>query len=177
METCTECGFEPTAITVEETPGLIRRFAALHREWLIGFAADEVRRGELRVRPCSGVWSPLEYAGHLRDVCALFDRRVQAVLRAPGSTLEVIDHDAVVARGGYDRLDPRALAAGLGACADRLATRMEGVGPEQWSLYGVRAGERRTIAEIAKRAVHEGRHHLMDVERILASSSGASMRR
>ncbi|GAA4601646.1 DinB family protein [Actinoallomurus liliacearum] len=175
METCAECGFEPAEIEAEETPGLIRRFSALHRDRLVGRAVDEGRRAELRVRPQRGVWSPLEYAGHLRDVYALFDRRVRAVLSEPGGVLEVIDHDAVVARGAYDRLDPEALAADLGACADRLAATLTGVRPEQWPWYGARAGERRTIEEIAKRAVHESRHHLMDVERILASSPGASV--
>ncbi len=177
MKTCAECGFEPTAIEAEETPDLIRRLAALHRQWLIGSAADEARRARARLRPRSGVWSPLEYAGHLRDVYALFDRRVRSVLKGPGADLEVIDHDAVVEREGYDRLDPRDLAAGLDTCAEQLAATLDGVHPEQWSLHGVRAGERRTIEEIAKRAVHESRHHLMDVERILASSRGAATRR
>jgi hypothetical protein len=130
----------------------------------------------IRARPRKGSWSPLEYTAHVRDVYALFDRRIQAVLKNPGSELEIIDHNIVVAEGGYNRLAAPALAADLVVRADRLAATLEKVRPWQWSLRGFRGDESRTVEEIAKRAVHEGRHHLMDVERITASGAESVLR-
>jgi hypothetical protein len=90
--------------------------------------------------------------------------------------LEIIDHNIVVAEGRYNRLAAPALAADLVVRADRLAATLEKVRPWQWSLRGFRGDESRTVEEIAKRAVHEGRHHLMDVERITASGAESVLR-
>jgi hypothetical protein len=130
----------------------------------------------IRARPRKGSWSPLEYTAHVRDVYALFDRRIQAILKTPGSELEIIDHNIAVAEGGYNRLAAPALAGELVVRADRLAATLQKVRPWQWSLRGFRGDESRTIEEIAKRAVHEGRHHLMDVERMAASGAESALR-
>jgi len=175
MEPCLECGFEPGAIALEETPSLIRRLAWLHCKWLLASAADEAGRAALRTRPRDGMWSPLEYAAHVRDVYALFERRIQTILRTPGREVEIVDHDAAVARGGYDRLVPEELIGEICACAGLLAETLALVTPPQWSLQGLRGGESRTIADIARRAVHEGRHHLMDMQGMLASGTRAAV--
>ncbi len=168
MKPCLECGFEPAATEPGRTPPLIRRLARLHRAWLTGSGVRAADPAPLRIRPSEGTWSPLEYEAHVRDVFRLFDRRVRSILRAPGGELEVVDHDAAVVRGAYNRLAPGPLADEISQSADRLAETLERVRPREWSLSGFRCGEPRTIGEIAKRAVHEGRHHLMDVRRTLA---------
>ncbi|SRR6266545_4815511 len=177
MEPCLECGFAPEAVPVIEAPRLIRRLTRLHCDWLLGVAAAESGDAAIRMRPRKGTWSPLEYTAHVRDVYALFDRRIQAILKKPGSELEIVDHNMAVAEGAYNRLTVPALAEELMVCADRLATTLENIRPWQWSLRGFRGGDSRTIEEIAKRAVHEGRHHLMDVERMSASWSENALRR
>ncbi|HEU5158446.1 MAG TPA: DinB family protein [Streptosporangiaceae bacterium] len=176
MEPCEECGFRPAAVSAAESPRLIRRLARRHGDWLTGMAATQSGDAAIRVRPRKGAWSPLEYTGHVRDVYALFDRRIQTVLKSPGSELEIIDHDMAVAEGGYNRLAATALADDLMLRADGLAATLRKVRPWQWSLRGFRGDESRTIEEIAKRAVHEGRHHLMDVERITASRAKSVLR-
>lgn len=168
MKPCLECGFEPDATEPDRTPPLVRRLGGLHRAWLFGAGVRVADPAALRARPSEGTWSPLEYEAHVRDVFRLFDRRVRSILRAPGGELEVVDHEAVVLRGEYNRLPLGPLADEIVRSADRLAETLERVRPPEWSLTGFRCGEPRTIGEIGQRAVHEGRHHLMDVRRILA---------
>jgi hypothetical protein len=60
-----------------------------------------------------------------------------------------------------------AVADELADGAEGLAARLEGLTPEQWQRSGTRAGERRTVLEIAQRAGHEGSHHLLDIGRVL----------
>jgi hypothetical protein len=161
-----ECGFDPDAVPVTESPALIRRLGRLHCDWLLDVTAVGSGAAAIRMSPRKNTWSPLEYTAHVRDVYALFDRRIQAILKKPDSELELVDHNLAVAEGAYNQLDAPALAEDLMACAERLAVTLDRVRPGQWSLRGFRGGESRTIEEIAKRAVHEGRHHLMDVERM-----------
>ncbi len=59
-ERCPECGEDVTTIPPEDVPGLIRSSAEV---W-----ADVLSRGDIGERPSPDVWSPLEYACHVRDV-------------------------------------------------------------------------------------------------------------
>lgn len=161
MERSEGCGFDPTVPA--DAAGLIRQWAATYRSILISSPGQQ-----LRARQADGVWTPIEYAAHVRDVFALFERRVRDVVDRPGTALEIIDHDAAVTAGGYNRLDPDRLADELLGCAERLAGTLERIREEQWQLYGLRGGERRTLAEIAQRAVHEAQHHLRDIQYQLA---------
>src|SRR5687768_2337167 len=69
---CAECGFEPTAQTLTEVPRLIHDTAMV---W-----SDVLRRPDVREQPAPGIWSPLEYACHIRDVHRIFAERVELML-------------------------------------------------------------------------------------------------
>jgi hypothetical protein len=142
---------------------MIRRWAAAYRS-VLASTPDQ----QLRARQADGVWSPIEYAAHVRDVFSLFERRVRAIIDQPGIALEIINHDAAVTAGRYNRLEPHRLADELLGCAEQLAGTLERIRADQWQLHGIRNGERRKIAEIAQRAVHEARHHLRDIRLQLA---------
>ncbi|UUZ58767.1 class I SAM-dependent methyltransferase [Nocardioides sp. B-3] len=70
---CAECGFDPSAQTLADLPGLIHDTAMAF--------SQVVRRPDVRERPAPKVWSPLEYACHVRDVHRLFAERVELMLR------------------------------------------------------------------------------------------------
>ena len=57
---CPECGLDPGAIDVADVPALVRANAI---RWRAVLARPDVGR-----RPRPDVWSPLEYACHVRDV-------------------------------------------------------------------------------------------------------------
>jgi hypothetical protein len=119
----------------------------------------------LRQRPSAKVWSPLEYATHMRDVLLLFARRIAAILATTEPELEVVSHDDLVAAGDYNRLDPRAVADQIKDAAHRLAVIVEDLAPADFGRRGFRYGEERSILRVAQRAAHESQHHLLDLVR------------
>ncbi len=58
--TCPECGFEASAVTVDRIPAIVRDNATT---WEAVLTLPDAA-----VRPAPGIWSPLEYACHVRDV-------------------------------------------------------------------------------------------------------------
>ena len=72
---CPECGFDVSAVPPASVAPLSRANAAAWAE-VLRQADDVVRR-----RPAGDRWAPLEYACHVRDVCALYQRRLDLMLR------------------------------------------------------------------------------------------------
>ena len=69
---CPECGFDPATQSLEALPTRIHDTAMA---W-----SDVLARPDVGVRPAPSVWSPLEYACHVRDVHAVFAERVRLML-------------------------------------------------------------------------------------------------
>ena len=69
---CPECGFDPGGQGFDDLPGLVHDTAMAWSEVLT--RPDAVRR------PRPDVWSPLEYACHVRDVHVLFAERLRLML-------------------------------------------------------------------------------------------------
>src|SRR5260370_38004117 len=67
---CPECGFEAAAFPRENVSALLRENAA-------GWHAMMAETADVRTRPEPQVWSPLEYACHVRDVCRIYDERLR----------------------------------------------------------------------------------------------------
>jgi hypothetical protein len=171
VDRCEECGFDPATVTGAVAIEAVKGFGRRYRAPLSRFLPGEDGPAILRARPAPDAWSAIEYAAHVRDVFGLFDRRVSQILAAGDHPeLEVIDHAAAVAGGRYAELDPVVLVDALAAAADGLAERLASVTGDDWSRWGTRQGEPRTVLEIAQRGVHEGNHHLLDIGRSLRAA-------
>ncbi len=112
---CPECGFDASAFPSVEVADLIRSNAAAW-ERLLSERAEELRR-----RPSDERWSTLEYACHVRDVCRLYDERLDLMLRRDDPLYANWDQDAAAAEEDYN-------AAGPGDGRRRAADRRAGVG-------------------------------------------------
>jgi len=172
VERCEECGFDPESVTPATAAGAVRELGRRYRAPLTRFLPGEDGAAVLSQRPAPQVWSAIEYAGHVRDVLVLVDRRVAQVLAEHDPELEPVDLVAAVEGGGYRELDAVTVADELAAAADRLASALEALAPEDWKRSGRRAGEPRSVLDMARRAVHEGSHHLLDVGRVLRRVRG-----
>jgi len=162
---CEECGFDYDALDPPEVPTAIRAFAKRYRMPLTRFLRDEDGDALVRQRPALGVWSALEYAAHVRDVFESYDQRIRHILADDRPVLEGFAPDDLAAERRYNEDDPVAVAQTLAANAERLAATVEAVPADGWERVGLRGGEERSVLLLARRAVHEGSHHLLDMGR------------
>ena len=93
-ETCPECGFTAADVDPRTVPDLVPAQIAFWRRVLVDPRVSE--------RPAPDVWSPLEYACHVRDVYDIFGTRVELIRDEDDPTFRNWDQDeaAVVGRSG-----------------------------------------------------------------------------
>ena len=124
-------------------------------------------------RPAPGVWSPLEYACHVRDVHRIFDVRSRLMLDHVDPHFANWDQDATAIAEGYAQQDPdhrrqRPARRGRRAVADRY----ESVPPDAWSRRGYRSnGSEFTVASIGVYHLHDLVHHAWDVRAAIARAT------
>jgi DinB superfamily len=163
---CEECGFDYAGVGSDSAPATIRAFARRYRAPLTRFLPGEDGDALVRTRPAPDTWSALEYAAHVRDVFGNYDRWVRQILAEDRPALEGAGPEELAVERKYNEDDPVAVADALAANAEALAATFESVAPEGWDRVGVRWGhEERSVLLHARRAVHEGNHHLLDIGR------------
>lgn len=152
---CPECGVEAGALERFKVAALIRRNAA---GW------TEALRGEVRNRPRPDVWSPLEYACHVRDVLRLYSERLQLMLDHDNPLYPNWDQDATAVAENYQGQVPARVAVELEAAADVVAQQFADLRPDQWLRTGRRSdGASFTVESFARYFLHDILHHLHDV--------------
>ena len=154
---CPECGFEAADLDVAEVPELVRDNAA---SWV-----RVLDRPDVRDRPAPTIWSPLEYACHVRDVFVIFNERLHLMLRERDPLFANWDQDAAAIEEGYGEQDPTQVSDELVAAAGAIADSFAGVGDDQWSRTGRRGGGSSfTVESLARYFLHDAIHHIEDVE-------------
>jgi hypothetical protein len=155
---CPECGFEAAVVGAEDLPALIEQNAAAWRPVLDASHST--------TRPSPGVWSPLEYACHVRDVHRVFAGRLASMLEHEDPLLEGWDQDRAAVEASYGEQQPAVVVEELLAAAQRAATGYAGVDGDRWDRTGRRAdGAVFTVASLGRYQLHDVVHHLRDVTR------------
>lgn len=153
---CPECAFEAAAVPGSAVPALLRGFAT---RWL-----EVLTRPDIARRPAPGVWSPLEYACHVRDVCRVFRGRAELMLAEDSPTFANWDQDAAAVADRYGEQDPATVAAELRQAADDAAATFARVSGDDWARPGLRSnGSTFTVDTLAQYFMHDVAHHLWDV--------------
>jgi hypothetical protein len=153
---CAECGFDPSSVHFDDVPGRIRTAAAAMEGRLRGDGASE--------RPAPAVWSPLEYACHVRDVCRVFGARLSLMRRGTDPSFANWDQDETALVERYWAQGPALVAAELADEAERIAADFESVRPEELQRPGRRSnGSRFTVETLASYFLHDLEHHVHDV--------------
>jgi hypothetical protein len=166
-EPCPECGFDYQALAAGDVPAALRTFPRRYRAPLTRFLPGEDGDRLVRQRPDPATWSALEYAAHVRDVFANYAEWIGRCLAEDRPVLEGPGPDEAAELGRYRELDPAGVAEALAANAERLAATVEAVPDHGWDRIGLRRGEERSVLFTARRSVHEGNHHLLDIGRVL----------
>ncbi|MEV6428965.1 DinB family protein [Nocardia sp. NPDC051463] len=159
-----ECGFVYDLDMARAVPELARGHAAEYATLLRGDHA-ELRR---RLRP--EVWSPLEYACHMRDVLLAQRERVLLTRRQDTPTAQNMGRDERVEHEGYAEQQPADVARQLGDAALLFANVLDRLAPADWDrtiIYLFPEPQQRSVRWVAVHTLHELRHHLLDMRRQL----------
>jgi hypothetical protein len=110
------------------------------------------------------VWSPLEYACHVRDVHVLFAERLRLMLDEDEPTFANWDQDATAVESDYGSQDPTTVAVELIEAAGTIAGVYAGVAREDRQRRGTRSnGDVFTVESLGSYHLHDVVHHLHDV--------------
>jgi hypothetical protein len=170
--TCPECGFVYDDTDPSAASTAINDLGRRYRVPLTRGLKNEDLDTVLRTRPEPDVWSALEYACHVRDALGLYRYRVDKALSEDSPEVPAMGRDQVVVDSNYNSQGPATVADELADAAGRLADLLATVESAAWDRAVVRDGERLTVDWMARNALHEGVHHLLDVGRALRHVRG-----
>lgn len=169
---CPECGLDYDTISPSDAAIALRSFPRRYREALAVLEGDDRRDALLRRRPEPTVWSALEYTAHVADMEDAMAGVISRMTRETHPTLDFPDADERAAEAGYNELDPTAVLDHLASACEGAATAVAAVAPADWTRTAAFPWGDRDALTMARNAVHEGSHHLRDLNRVLSEVTG-----
>ncbi|MBW8825850.1 MAG: DinB family protein [Acidobacteria bacterium] len=174
-EQCAECGLDASGLDMVATAARLAPLPAAYRDAVAGL--DDA---ELRKRADERTWSVVEYLAHARDAVRYHGALIRDALRAEADhagerRVAAIDPDAAAIELAYNDADVTEVLDGIEANFARFGTRISELTPEEQAKGLVRDDRRVSVAFLAHSALHEAWHHLLDVQRLAGSPSGAAV--
>jgi hypothetical protein len=153
---CRECGYDPGAIADRDLAHALRDTVSRWSAVLAGPNAT--------VRPAETVWSPLEYACHVRDVHDVFAGRIRRMRVEDSPHFVSWNGDAAAIENHYHAQDPAVVATELATAAEDACREYDAVSDGAWGRDGIRGGGGIfTISTLGHYHLHDVIHHLHDV--------------
>ena len=171
MDHCDECGFTYVDHTPPGIAQEIHDLGGRYRSALTDEAVDETR---LRTPPGPGVWSPVEYGCHFRDVLLAQRERLLLALVEVEPTFVPIYREQRAELARYSDETPGQVVGEIMFAADLLAWVVNGLAGADWQrtcVYNYPEPSVRTLLWLAQHTLHEGEHHLWDIERLASATS------
>jgi hypothetical protein len=119
-------------------------------------------------RPAPQLWSITEYACHLRDVFVVYTLRLHRARTEDGPDLEPMFNDL---RAHWFRYNRRYLPGVLDELDDSVAGFSDEVSTfrdEDWARTAVRRDDERSAGWMLRNVMHEGVHHVRDINQAAA---------
>jgi hypothetical protein len=126
------------------------------------------RNVDLRSRRQPGVWSPLEYGCHLRDMLLVQRERALAARRVDRPDCPPSGRDERAIHDGYAEQDPEDVARQLADAAQLFGNVLARLAADDWDravVYHYPQTRERSLRWVALHTLHEARHHLLDIRR------------
>lgn len=159
--TCPECGIDYDTITPANAGVSLDGDAGAIRATVLAAGADAVRR-----RPGAGVWSAIEYTMHTGEVVDVLADTVAAI--AEGRPVpEQWDPDERAEAHSYRDRDIEEAVQVLGAAVTKAGHTFAAIDEVGWTRTAEFPFGERDALTMARNAVHETHHHLLDVRRAL----------
>lgn len=121
---------------------------------------------DVRTRSRPDVWSPLEYACHLRDVLLVQRERVLAARRVNGADCASMGREERVEHDGYNEQDPADVARQLADAAMLFSNVLARLPADDWDrtvVYHYPETSEQSLRWVAVHTAHEAHHHLLDI--------------
>jgi len=171
MDRCDSCRFIYADVDASALPTRLAAFGQRYMALLLPPDRAAMGDGMLRRRPAAGVWSALEYACHVRDVFLVQRDRLYIALVEDKPVFAPMYRDQRVTLARYNMQDPEEVAAQLAIAARLMAQafeRLDAAQLQRLCIYNFPAPAERPVLWIGQHTVHEGEHHLRDIQEGLA---------
>jgi hypothetical protein len=162
---CAECGLDPELLSIPAAADMIEEFGPRFVAVFESVAMDPAR---LCAKPDPDVWSPLEYAVHMRELIRYHGWLANRALTEDRPEVPAPNPDSVAEGERYNEADPGDVLAGITRQSLRFADRARGMTEVELDRLVVRAGTDTRVRHMIRNVAHEGHHHLQDVQRLLA---------
>ena len=168
---CPECGLDYDTISPQDAKVAIRSFPRRYRSAVAGALEDDADEGLIRRRPDATTWSALEYTLHVADLYESFAPAFRQMYEQDRPTITGMwDPDERAVSERYNEQDPVQAVGRLDAAAEALAAVLDRADAESWSRTATFPWGERDLLTMTRNAVHEGSHHLRDIERVLEAA-------
>ncbi|OHV00248.1 DinB family protein [Mycobacterium talmoniae] len=162
---CEDCNLAYSDISVDDAVAVITELPAAVRGAVAGVPA--AARGT-RLSPQA--WSVTEYVCHLRDVYMVSTIRLHRIRTEDTPALEPLFNDLRARRFRYNERELTAVLDELESAVAGFCEEVTATAGQDWERIGTRLpGETRTARWLVRQAMHEGVHHLSDINRIGAA--------
>jgi hypothetical protein len=168
VKRCDQCGFVYDEVARADIPNSLRTLAGRY-EAVLAATTDAV----LRSHSVPETWSPLEYACHVRDVLRVQRDRVLLALTEDQPAFVSMRREERVTEERYNEQRPAAVAGEITQAAQAFAETLEHLDDAAWQrtgVYNYPTTRVRTVEWIGRHTIHEGEHHLQDIEGLVASA-------
>ncbi len=150
----------------------VRSFPRRYRALLVTPGSDDGPDAVFRRRPDPRTWSALEYTAHVADVLDHLGPAIRRIVVGDNPSITFFENDERAAQQRYNELERAEVLGWLELACAELSSVLEGVRADDWTRTGrLEAGERDAVT-VARDGVHEGSHHLRDVQRVLNQVRG-----
>ena len=150
----------------------VRSFPRRYRALLVAPQSDDGPDAIFRRRPRPSTWSALEYTAHVADRLDHLGPAILQVTRQNTPTIASFDNEERALAKAYNDLDRVEVLGWLDMACEELASVIGDVRPDDWTRTALVAGAERDALTLARDGVHEGAHHLRDVQRVLNAVRG-----
>jgi len=150
----------------------VRSFPRRYRALLAPPGSSDGPEAVFRRRPDPSTWSALEYTAHVADRLDHLGPAIRRITYEDNPPIPLFDSDRRARERAYNGLERTEVLGWLDMASAELASVLEGVNAGDWTRTGLSVQGPRDAVTMARDGVHEGAHHLRDVQRVLNAVRG-----